>query len=159
MTPRHQRRRGFTLIELMFSSAIMVIVLGGVIGFFVTSRKLWIPSSMVMGANLKGGYALNRLVYGVNAGTNGLRSAIQTSVSQWSDGDSWTLSFNSNRWMMYNGTSNTLTDSAIGLLARNVISSTATVTSTGCTLSFRITEGTGKQTVTNRFDTTVTFRN
>ena len=159
MKSRSQRRRGFTLIELMFTSAIMTLVLGGVIGFFITARKLWIPASMLMGANLKGGYAMNRLVYGVNANTNGLRAAMQYSMSKWTDGDSWTLTFNSNRWMMYNGVSNTLTDSSIGLLARNVISSTSTITATGCDLTFRITEGTGSQTVTNRFDTTITFRN
>lgn len=155
----NQRRSGFTLVELMFSSAILTLVLGGVIGFFITSRKLWIPSTMVMGANLKGSYAMNRLVYGMGESNSGLRGASQSTLTNWSNGDSWTIWFNSNRWVMYNGASNTLTDSSLGLLAKNVISSTVTVTTTGCALTFRITEGSGDQTVTNRFDTTVVFRN
>jgi prepilin-type N-terminal cleavage/methylation domain-containing protein len=159
MSTRRQSRRGFTLVELMFSSALLTLVLGGVIGFFVTARKMWYPSSMVMGANLKGGYAINRMVYGVNATNCGLRAATQSSVSLWSNGDSWTITYNTNRWVMYNGASNTLTDSSLGLLARNVVSSTATVSTTGCTLDFRITEGAGPNTVTNRFFTFVTFRN
>ncbi len=159
MTKRLQKRRGFTLVELMFSSGILVLVLGGVIGFYVTARKLWYPSSMVMAANLKGGYAINRMVYGASISNAGLRAAKQSTVTTWSNGDSWTITYNSNRWVMYNGPSNTLTDSTLGLLARNVISSTATVTAIGCNLDFRITEGTGPNTVTNRFYTYVTFRN
>lgn len=154
-----QRRRGFTLVELMMSSAILVLVLGGVVGFFVTSRKLWYPSTLVMGANLKGGYAINRMVYGMNAETNGLRGASRTGMTVWSNGDSWTITYSSNRWVMYNGASNTLTDSSAGLLARNVISSTATVTTTGCQLNFLITDSSGGLTVTNRFVTAVSFRN
>lgn len=154
-----QRRSGFTLLEMVFTSTLLILVLTGVIGFFLTARKLWLPSNMIMAASMKGGHAANRLVYGPSAAVNGLRAAQVGTVTHWSDGDSWAIAFNTNRWIMYNGSSNTLADSELGILARNVIESTASVSATGCALSFDLVESAGGQSVTSRFATRVTFRN
>lgn len=154
-----QRRAGFTLLEMVFASTILLLVMTGVIGFFLTARKLWLPSNMIMAASLKGGHAANRLVYGPSGAVNGLRAAQVGTVTHWSDGDSWAVAFNTNRWIMYNGASNTLADSELGILAYNVVESTATVSGTGCALRFDVVESAGGSAVTSRFATRVTFRN
>lgn len=153
------KRLGFTLVEVLIASSVMVLVTSGTVGLYVTARKIWYPSTLTMAANIDADRAMSRMVYGVNFSTGGLRSAAQSTVSRWSDGDSWTLTFNTNRWLMYNGVSNTLSSSYAGLLAKNVLSSTCGVSSTGCGIMFRIVESAGMTTVTNRYDTSVTFRN
>ena len=93
------------------------------------------------------------------AASNGLRGATGSSRTYWSNGDSWTIGFNSNRWIMYDGVSNILVDSSVGLLCDNVINSTATVSWTGAAISFSVVEGSGKYAVTNQLYTRISFRN
>ena len=146
---------------MMMASSIMVLAMSAMIGLFVMGKKLWYPSTLQMAATQKGDRALSRMVYGVSTATGGLRSAYSTSVSRWSDGDSWTITFNTNRWVMYNGVSNTLSCSYAGLLARNVTLSTSGInTAAGtCGVMIRIVESSGRTTITNTYYTSVAFRN
>ena len=156
----HQHaRRGFTLAEVLIASFLLTLVMTGVMTFFVTSSRLWQRNTQTMVASLRTGSAMSLLVHGLNNTNSGLRAAQRTTIWRWTDGDSWTIGFNSNRWVAYSGVSNTLSDSIQGLLCRNVVWSTATVSTAGCDLSFRVVEGVGPYTVTNQLITFVAFRN
>ena len=152
-------RSGFTLPEVFIACGLFALVMGGLINSFVVGRRFWYPTSAVMSATEAGDRAMARMVYGVNLATGGLRSAYRNSVTYWSDGNSWSVGFNTNRWILYNGSNDTLSCSYAGLLARNVVSSTGSLGTADFTVQFRIVEILGRSTVTSDYKTTTLFRN
>lgn len=65
---------GFTLVELMIATAMFGMTMGGAIGVYVMSQKLWHATSLGMTTNRDSSLALSRLVYGIGS-NNGLRTA------------------------------------------------------------------------------------
>lgn len=153
------RRRGFTLVEMIIACSIFLLLTTCVMSFYVFMRKVWTRTSATMTASVKAGRAMNRIVYGLNGSVNGLRSAMAATVSPSYSAGSWTITYNTNRWVTYNATADTLSDDQSGTLCNNVISSTCTVTSGGATFSYSVIEGSGLYIVTNFFQTYVEFRN
>jgi len=77
-------RQGFTIVEMMFASALILVTIGATIGLFVMCQKQWHANLLGMTTSRGTSMALSRLVYGVatNSGVtnSGLRSASSVSI-------------------------------------------------------------------------------
>ena len=89
------RRDGFTLVEVMVASGISMLVVLGLITFFISTYSYWNGVNLRMEADSDVNIAMNRLVYGMG-GTDerGLRAAVMESVTVTSGNNGgWTISY------------------------------------------------------------------
>lgn len=87
-------REGFTLTEVLIASAISLIIVGGSIGFFVSTFSYWHGVNLRMDADRDVNLAISHMVYGMGDRL-GLRAASGPSVRIVSgSGGAWTLNYN-----------------------------------------------------------------
>lgn len=154
-----KRRAGFTLPEIMIASVIMILVTTGVMSFYLLMRKVWTRDIATMTTSMKAAKVLNRIVYGSNTTNFGLRAATAGTVNLTQSSGNWTLTWNTNKWVTYNATQKTITDSVNGLLSDNVVAATCQLVTAGATIRLSVAEGSGKYRMTNTVVTFVEYRN
>ena len=87
-------RGGFTLTEVLIASAISLVIVAGMIGFFVSTFSYWHEVNLRMDADSDVNIALSRMVYGMGD-RFGLRAASAGSVQIVSGtGGGWTVNYN-----------------------------------------------------------------
>lgn len=156
---KRSRRLGFTLVEIIVASSIMVLVTAGVMSFYLLLRKTWTKTVATMNVSMSAGRAVDKFVYGRGNDPHGLRAATGSSVWVWSNGTNWMINYNSNRWVFYDATAQTISSDANGVLCSGVIASTCTVSALGAGISFTIADGVGAYRATNLVQTYVEYRN
>lgn len=157
---RHRRSAsGFTLVEMLIAAGLMILISAGIMSFYMLLQNIWHRSTMAMSTSLKTCAALNQVVYGAGMASGGLRSASSTSVWTWSDGDSYFISYNSNRWVWYNGSNDMLSTESGQVLARNISSFTGTLVNGGILLNLSSIESAGQHAITGNMSTFIVFRN
>jgi prepilin-type N-terminal cleavage/methylation domain-containing protein len=84
---------GFTLPEVLVASAISVLVVAGMIGFFVSTLSYWHKVNLRIDADREVNIAMSRMVYGMED-RFGLRAASALSVQiVAADGGGWTVNY------------------------------------------------------------------
>lgn len=73
-------RKGFTIIELLISMAIMLLVIGGALAIYITCLTAWKEGSVQIVLQRGGSIATEKMVRGVD-GTNGIREASSATSS------------------------------------------------------------------------------
>ena len=68
------KKKGFTLVEALVASAIIVIVIAGSVAFYLMAYSAWIDCSKRMPLQRKASLAMKKMVRGVD-GRNGIREA------------------------------------------------------------------------------------
>ncbi len=67
-------QKGFTIIELVIVTAIMGLVIGGVIAIYIMGTTAWKEGSVQVALQRGGSIAVEKMIRGVD-GTNGIREA------------------------------------------------------------------------------------
>lgn len=158
-TRNRKRRLGFTLVEIIVASSIMVLVTAGVMSFYLLLRKTWTKTVATMTASMKTQRAIDKFVYGRGNSPHGLRAATGTSVWVWNNGTNWMINYNSNRWVFYDSASKTISTDENGVLCDGVSAATCTVSALGAGIGFTVVDGVAPYRATNRVQTFVEFRN
>ena len=78
MTKVNYERKGFTLVEALVASAIIVIVIAGSLAFYLMARTAWMDCSKRVPLQRKASVAMEKMVRGIN-GTKGIREAQEIS--------------------------------------------------------------------------------
>jgi type II secretory pathway pseudopilin PulG len=84
------RRGGYTLVEVLVATALVLLVVGGTLGVYIGVLRSWRGIDCRLDADRAANLALSRMVYGMH-GRPGLRAAASASVR--SDEDGWTLDY------------------------------------------------------------------
>lgn len=165
-TSRSLRRGGFTLVELMFTSAISLLVVGGVIALLVSTLSYWNDVGLRMDADSDANIALSRMVYGMD-GRTGLRTAGGNSVKIVPGaGGAWTLSYSTggaspkNHSFVYSPVQRTLISNPGSKLAGRDIK-TAQVVRQGSSVfvTLCVEKKKGKVVASREIATRIAFRN
>lgn len=151
-------RRGFTLVEMMLSVFILMAVLAGSLGLFLSYRNGWVVASLANNTSSAASFAIERMVYGM--GTNsGLRAAQKDTVVLSTPAGGWRIDYNTNRFLVYNPTAQTVVDENGETLCENAMDSSAALTNGGCSILVTVRDTGGGRVSTNTMMSFVQFRN
>ena len=156
---RRKSSRGFTIAEMAVSTAIVTFVILGVFNLFIAYLRSYNASTLMRISASRASFTLERMVYGV--GTNsGLREAQQTAVII-SNGAAgyWRISPTNNLYFQWSPTTKSITDQSGKTIGTNIIASTLSGNSDGCTISVSVAETGGGRIITNSMTTFVQYRN
>lgn len=154
-------RGGFTLVEMMVASMIMVMVLTSVVSFFVSLQRGWFTATLVAKTAGSASFAMERITYGSD-GEGGLRSIDADDVLLVTNEEAWRLYFDTGdrpRYFEYDPIGERLVDQNMGVLCRNVTSATAMDDGNGCAIAITVQEGGGQKNISNTMRTYVEYRN
>lgn len=151
-------RGGFTLVEVLVSTVVVMITLAGAIALFIAYRNAWVSATLARNTSNEVSFGLERIVYGV--GTNsGLRAAGQASVGMTFPAGGWRINYQTNRFLFYNPGAQTIVDENNEVLCEGILESTAELTNNGCAISITVAESGGGHYATNTMSSFVQFRN
>jgi len=149
---------GFTLVEMCISMGIVTLVTVGMFNVFWQVLKTYNETSLMSITAKQASMALDRMVIGI--GTNaGLREAQASTVTLTTTTTNWQLSYNSGLSFTYYTNTQNIVDQSGKCIVSNLVSSTATNTTTGCQISVAVAQSCGGRTLTNTMATFVEFRN
>jgi prepilin-type N-terminal cleavage/methylation domain-containing protein len=162
-------KNGFTLTEIMFALGIFVMVTAGTFAAYIACNKSWYRSDVQIRSMNQANMALEKITYGVS-GTNGLRSAVGTTVVATVSGGDWTLIYGTPdgasyryRYVAADGNivyANCATGADVCVIASKLVSSSiATNKDDGLTLRVRAGVQDGVFAATNEATTYVHYRN
>jgi prepilin-type N-terminal cleavage/methylation domain-containing protein len=162
-----EKRKGFTLTEVMVSLAIFSLVMAGIVPVYIMCIQAWKRTSLELETAQNSSLAVEKLVYGVGK-QYGLRSAVGASVVVSMAGADWTVQYRdiegwTNAFCYESATSDLMFSGRDTpgwvLVGRDIVS--ASVSNTGNGLSIRVTSSVteGRFTESNTMTTLVSFRN
>jgi prepilin-type N-terminal cleavage/methylation domain-containing protein len=148
---------GFTLVEMMVSTAILTVVIAGTLTLFISFLRSYNATTLLRNTSARSSFALERMVYGV--GTNmGLREATASDVSVTYPSGGWKIAY-TNLFFQYTTNTVKITDQSGKTICTNVIYSTVSNYTTGCRVWVTVAESAGGRTITNAMSSYVQFRN
>jgi len=162
-----RRMHGFTMTEIMVAMGVLSLVMAAAVPTFVMCQRTWARTSAELEATQEASLALARMTYGVGA-QYGLRSAIASNVWCQTGSDGWTVSYRdisgASNMFAYSRSSRTLTydgpaTSNAVVIARNIVSATASNSANGMYLSVTCLYSEGRFSSSNSMSTFVAFRN
>ena len=153
-----RRQRGFTLAEALVSMSIGSVVIAGALSLFIFFGRSYNATTLVRNTSTKADLALERMVYGV--GTNiGLRAASQSAVTVSSTSTNWQITYNTNFWFRYTGSTGKIVNQSNKVICSNVTASSVGYYTNGCDISITVVESAGGKQSTNTMSSYVAFRN
>lgn len=172
----HRGRDAFTMVEVLIASAISVMVLACVIGFFVSIFTYWHGINLRIEADQQVNLTMSWMIYGEKDNEDrwifpGLRSAAATSIQlDATPNGSWTLQYRTsenpprNYSFIYSATDETITapsESGRRIIGRNISMATVTPEPLGLALRLRVNLATsnGRVQARREIDTRIFFRN
>ncbi len=160
---RADRRRGFTLTEILVTMLIMGIVAAAVFPLFIVCHRFWRSVNLRVEVDRRATLALNRMVYGVGA-SHGLRTARQGTVMLTPAEDGWSLSYvdvkNRTNRIVYSQTDHRLTlHPGPTTLGEQIESAQAVVNPRTLDLTVRVHQVEGRFEATGMAQTSIRWRN
>ena len=155
---KKHKKQGFTLVELIIATTVLMMVVAGSLTLFIAFRNSWTITTLARNTSSEASIALTRIVYGV--GTNsGLRAAESDTVSVTYPASGWRIDYNTNRFLAYNPTAERILDEQGNVLCTNIVTSQATYLTNGCEISISVADSGGGRGSTNVMSSYVQFRN
>ncbi|HUJ12123.1 MAG TPA: prepilin-type N-terminal cleavage/methylation domain-containing protein [Verrucomicrobiae bacterium] len=157
----HQdRSRGFTLVEMAVSAAILTIVIAGTLSLFVSFLRSYNATTLMRNTSSRASMALERMVYGVGSNC-GLRAWSAGSILTNYSAGGWKISSNATSLLYFQYSTNTMSivDQSGKTLCSNVVYSTMTNYGAGCRIWVAVSETAGGRTYTVTNTTFAQFRN
>lgn len=161
---------GFTLVEILIASGLVVLVAAGVFSIYIMCLNVWHSTSIKMRATREANMAVARLVYGPGT-NNGLRSASANNLDLSEDTDgSWSLVFSN----QFEGVQRIDYDAQTGNIdfgpdssypsdrqhiSGNVAASSVAYTNNGIAFTLTIALSEGRFSASNQVSTFVKLRN
>jgi len=158
---------GFTLTEIMVAISVFSLVMAAGVPAYIMCQRTWARTSAELQAAQEASLALSRMIYGVGA-QYGLRSAMSSNVWRQTNSDGWTVSYRdisgASNMFAYSRSARTLTydgpaTSNAVVIARNIVSATASNSANGMYLSVTCLYSEGRFSSSNAMSTFVAFRN
>jgi prepilin-type N-terminal cleavage/methylation domain-containing protein len=156
--PARRSSRGFTLIEMCMSMAIITLVTVGVFNVFYQVLLSYNETSLMSTTAVQASLALDRMVVGI--GTNaGLREAQASTVTTTSTSSNWQFSYNSGLSFTYASATSNIVDQSGNKIVADLVASTLTNTTNGVQIFVSVAQSCGGRRLTNTMGTFVEFRN
>lgn len=162
---RPRSRNGFTLVEVMVASSIMLIVIAAAITIFIMHQRMARSTNTIILGSRTLYTALHEMVYGTS-NHQGLREAEEDTVTlaQYNNND-WRLDYDTPStagcWVRYQNNRNRIRRNKAQKndLLTNVDHSTAVLTNSGVLIFIRTLTNEGGAVHTNEATTFIDFRN
>jgi len=142
-------RSGFTLVEVVVASSIMVVIAVGALSIFFVLQNTWFAATLTMNSSTKVSNALNAIVYGAGSTNFGIRAADggEVAVTQVAGGgwEFYLRGTGSTEFVEFDPVSGLITNETGFVFCDNVVTSTATLAGGGCEISITGREIGGRQ--------------
>jgi prepilin-type N-terminal cleavage/methylation domain-containing protein len=156
--PARRLSRGFTLIEMCMSMAILTLVTIGVFNVLYQVLLSYNETSLMSITSQNASLALDRMVVGI--GTNaGLREAQASTVVTSSTSTNWQISYTNGLSFAYSSAKSNIVDQSGNIIVAGLTASTLANTTNGVQVSVSVAQSCGGRTLTNTMATFVEFRN
>jgi len=163
---RSQRNGGFTLAEIMVAAGVLLFVVTGAIGIYISSLWIWNSTTVTVDASQEASKILAKIVYGVGTNT-GIRAAQASTVNASVYDGSFMLGYTapggeSNLFIYYPSAQCIVhshgNDEPV-MIGTNVVAFSANNATNGITLQISVAKREGHFVSTNTVSTFVKFRN
>ena len=162
---RRRRKRGFTLVEVLVSSALSVLILGVTLQIYIYLLRTWHEVELRMQADSDVNIAMGRMVYGMGE-RRGLRCAAEPPTIT-SDGDGgWTLVYRTGgtaaqtNSFTFSRAEGNLTFNPGSLVAgRDLSYAWASVKDQSLIVTLRVDRADGRLQMQHELGTAISFRN
>jgi len=151
--------RGFSLIEVMMSTSIFMLIMGGVLTVFIMHLNASVTGQLIMNTSREASFSLERMVYG-SPNRMGLRQFNFSDLVVTRNGAGWTVAGSPTHFFQYRTLPGTIQDQGGRVLANNIVTSAVqSVNTDGLALSVVVRKNHGARTSMTTNKTFVQFRN
>ena len=172
MQPRDSRqystRGGFTLVEMMMATSVLVAVVISTLSLFLNLQGSWHTYSLTSQSAQDASVALERIMYGIDT-NGGMRSVASTDVAlvqsngaQGQTNGAWRLYLDGAaqaRYLEYLPQAGRIVNQNGDALCEHLTSATVSLSSGGCEFALRVGQSRGRRSGHSSMRTYVQFRN
>jgi prepilin-type N-terminal cleavage/methylation domain-containing protein len=156
--PARRSPRGFTLVEMCMSMAILTLVTVGIFNLFYKVLLSYNETSLMSTTAKQASLGLDRMVIGIGT-NNGLREAKASTVVTTSTSTNWQISYTNGLSFAYSSGTSNIVDQSGNIVVADLVSSTLTNTTNGVQIFVSVAQSCGGRSLTNTMGTFVEFRN